>query len=481
MNNLMYDLMAGKLPPQALEMEEAVLGAILLEPHSYGRVASLLRSDMFYRDSNRCIYEAIESLSKAGAPIDILTVTQFLRTNGKLEVAGGPLRISQLTTPITSSATVEYNAMLVLEKFLRRSLIGLGQQAQELGFREDEDVFNLIATVNRGLSDILTKNIKRDAVHISELQRDAINDIYAREKEGYSYGIPFGIQSIDKVLGGAGRGDLIYIGARPGMGKTALIISAALAQAKQGVPVLMFSLEMTKAQFNFRMLSTLTEINLERLMKQRLDPDEVQRVQQAIGILEKLPIYIDDTPALNVWRMKAIVGRMRERHDVKIAYVDYVQLVTTERIKGQIREQELSEISRTLKQIGKENDIPMIVLAQLSRAVESRPDKRPILSDLRESGSLEQDADAVAFLYRPEYYGIVESENGEPTHGMAEFIVAKNRHGSCNTVKIGFKARTTTFHEFGYEPTVPKETPHPDARIEPNRDFLSAPIEEPPF
>jgi len=474
-----FDLI-GKIPPSAIEMEAAVIGMILLENKAHGRIADMLRPEMFYKGEHQVLYSAIESMLREGKAADILTVTQYLREEGKLDYVGGAYAISQMTTRIVGTYPIQQYALSLIENYLRRELITLGSQTSTDAYDTTLDVFDLVDKTNRQLTGILTQNVKPSASHVAQLQRGAIEDITNRNATAnYIHGIPFYIPSVDKVIGGMGKGDLFIIAARPAMGKTAYVLSAALRQAQAGKPVLIFSLEMSKEQLNYRLLSTLTGINGDRLMKQPLNQDEIMRVNQAMGQLERLPIYIDDTAALNVWSARSIAQRYTEQFGVEVAYVDYLQLMTVDGKRGGSREQEVSEISRTLKQTAKDCRIPVVALSQLSRATESRGDKRPILSDLRESGSIEQDADEVAFLYRPEYYGIPETENGEPSQGRAEFIIAKNRHGGIATVNLGFSARTTTFYDPNEGRMEPREAPHPDARIEPNTSFLVN--GEPPF
>jgi replicative DNA helicase len=432
----------GKLPPQAVDLEEAVLGAAMLEQRGKNTALEIMRPEVFYKESNSRIFEAIQILHKDGEPVDILTVTQKLRSMGHLEDCGGAAHISKLTSRIASTANVEAHCRIVLQKYILREIIRLAQDTTAQAYEETTDLFELLDMHNKRIGEILNSNIKPDAVSMQTVMQEVCEDVAIRNQtHDYISGIPSGIHSLDRVCGGYTDTDLIYIAGRPGMGKTAFMISTLLNQARKGYPVAVFSLEMSREQLVYRMASQLTGIDNYTISRKQLDGDRMKEFNKAVSILEKLPIYIDHTAAISIYDLRAKARRLQQQHGVKIIYIDYIQLMTTGvdgRKQHGNREQEVSEISRTLKQVAKENDVPVICLSQLNRGVESRPDKRPNLSDLRDSGSLEQDADMVLFLYRPDYYGRTEFEDGTPTAGLGEAIIAKNRHGSCTDVRMKF-------------------------------------------
>jgi len=401
-------------PPNDTELEKIALGAILLDFNALKRVEGILTPEKFFDPRNGLIFDSILKLKSENLPIDILTVTQTLRKSKQLSAAGGPIYLSELTTRVSSTANLETWALQMVEN----------------------DPFDLYNSYSIQLTDLIKSNLKGETSHISQITPETTQSIEERERHGLS-GIPTGISNVDHILGGHQKGDLVYIAARPGMGKTALALSVALNMAQSGYPVAFFSLEMSRAQLVFRLASILSGMNAEKLSKYTLTPEEKRTYYQTVDRLNALPIYIDDRPGLSILDLKTRVRTLAERSNVKAAFIDYVQLLSAGNKKNfGSREQEISTISRGLKLIAKENGIPVIALSQLSRAVEARQDKRPLLSDLRDSGSLEQDADVVAFLYRAGYY-----DTNAPING-AEFIIAKHRNGRTGMLGVNFTPET---------------------------------------
>ncbi len=449
----------GKLQPQAVEVEEAVLGALMLERDAITVVLEILEPDSFYKDEHKQIYEAIRSLFHKSQPIDLLTVVNELRATGKLEIAGGAFYISELTNRVSSSANIEYHARIVAQKFILRRLITVTTNIQRDAYDEMSDVFDILDSAEKELFSITEQNLRNTTDPMGSLITKAIKQIEEiRDKpEGLS-GIPSGFSDLDRVTSGFQRSDLIIVAARPGMGKTSFVMSLARNAAvnfKKAVAV--FSLEMSSVQLVMRLISSETEIDAQKLKNGELAEYEWQQLHTKISGLSEAPIFIDDTPALNVFELRAKCRRLKAQYNIEMVIIDYLQLMGGNKDGKQNfnREQEISTISRSLKSLAKELNIPVIDLSQLSRQVEQRGGvKKPILSDLRESGSIEQDADQVFFIYRPEYYGLTEDEEGNPTAGVAEIIIAKNRHGATQSVNlrfIGRYARFTNLNDFEFQ------------------------------
>jgi replicative DNA helicase len=439
------NLEKGKLPPQALELEEAVLGAMMIDKKGVDEVIDILQPEAFYKDAHKYIFEAIFQLFTDSQPVDLLTVSAQLRKNGKLEIAGGDYYLIQLTQKISSSAHIEFHSRIILQKFIQRSLIKISSEIIEDSYDESTDVFDLLDKAESKLYDITQGNIKRSSETAQSLVIQAkkrIEEIAG--KEGLS-GVATGFDSLDKVTSGWQPSDLIIIAARPGMGKTAFVLSMARNVAiDYGHPVALFSLEMSSVQLITRLISSETGLSSEKLRTGKLEKHEWEQLSIKVKNLEKAPLFIDDTPSLSIFDLRAKSRRLASQHGIKLIIVDYLQLMTAGGNNGKgsgNREQEISTISRNLKALAKELGVPVIALSQLSRAVETRPGhKRPLLSDLRESGAIEQDADIVSFIYRPEYYKLDEwdDEGNSPTQGQAEFIIAKHRNGSLENVKLKF-------------------------------------------
>ncbi len=439
------NLEKGKLPPQVLELEEAVLGAMMIDKKGVDEVIDILQADAFYKEAHRHIFEAIVQLFTDTQPIDLLTVSAQLKKNAKLDLAGGDFYLIQLTQKISSSAHIEFHSRIILQKFIQRSLIRISSEIIEESYDETTDVFDLLDKAESKLYEVTQGNIKRSSETAQSLVIQAkkrIEEIAG--KEGLS-GVATGFNSLDKITSGWQPSDLIIIAARPGMGKTAFVLSMSRNIAIDfGHPVALFSLEMSSVQLITRLISSETGLSSEKLRTGKLEKHEWEQLSIKVKNLEKAPLYIDDTPSLSIFDLRAKSRRLASQYGIKLIVVDYLQLMTAGGNNGKgmgNREQEISTISRNLKALAKELAIPVIALSQLSRAVETRgSSKRPLLSDLRESGAIEQDADIVSFIYRPEYYKIDEWDDDEqtPTAGQAEFIIAKHRNGSLENIRLKF-------------------------------------------
>jgi replicative DNA helicase len=438
----------GKLPPQDEAIEETILGAILIDKNAIVEVASILKPDHFYIEANKTIYEAILSIFSAGDKIDMRTVINALRKSGKIELVGGAYKIAELTSKVSSSENIEYHSRIMIELAMKRSLIQMASEIHHDAYEETSDAFMLVEKTNLNLQEILDGAIssKSDKT-ITDISLEVIKEQQARQS-GIHSGLDSGFPVIDAMLNGFNKTDLIIVAARPGMGKTSWVMQAASNIAGGGSHVGVFSLEMSARQLVERMAVSESEIDADTVKKGLLQPYEFERYLGAHGKLSSLPIHIDDTPFLTIVELRARAMRMKTKYDIQLLIVDYLQLIKgiNEHGKNMSRDQEIGLISRTLKGIAKELDIPVVALAQLSRAVEQRGGlKRPMLSDLRESGSIEQDADVVMFLYRPEYYKITTDEDGFSTHGLCECIVEKHRNGATGTVKLKFIGKFTKF------------------------------------
>lgn len=441
----------GKLPPQAIDLEEAVLGAMMLEKDAVNDVIDILVPNSFYKESHQKIYTAIQDLFQESEPIDLLTVTEKLRKNGDLEFVGGAYYIASLTHKVASAANVEYHARIIAQKFIQRSLIHISSETIKLAYEDTTDVFDLLDKAESDLYKVAEGNIRKNYDKMSTLIHQAVKKIeeLSQQKEGIS-GIPTGFAGLDRITSGFQRSDMIVIAARPGMGKTAFVLSMARNCAVDfGRAVAVFSLEMSSLQLVNRLIASETELSAEKLKRGQLDPHEWEQLNSKLNKLSEAPIFIDDTPALSIFELRAKARRLKAQHNVDLIIIDYLQLMSGGSENRGNREQEISTISRSIKSIAKELNIPVIALSQLSRAVETRGgDKRPQLSDLRESGAIEQDADMVSFIYRPEYYDLLEDENGNSTAGMAEIIIAKHRNGALENVKLRFVSHLAKFEDF---------------------------------
>jgi replicative DNA helicase len=439
----------GKLPPQALDLEEAVLGALMLEKNALTAVVEFLRPEHFYSEQHQEIYNAIIDLFKSSEPVDMRTVVAQLRKNAKLDLIGGAYYVAELTSKVSSSANIEYHARIIIEMAIKRNLIQIASQIHHDAYEDTTDVFDLLDKTEQSIFEISDSNLRKNYDTMKSLMFQAIQELQEKKnhKDGLT-GIPTGFSRLDRITSGWQKSDLIIIAARPGMGKTAFIVSAMRNAAVDfNYPVAIFSLEMASLQLVNRLISAEAELESEKIKKGNLAEFEWQQLVHKTNRLSAAPIFIDDTPALSILELRAKCRRLKAEHNVQLIVIDYLQLMKGD--AGGNREQEIASISRALKGIAKELNVPVIALSQLSRGVETRGgDKRPQLSDLRESGSIEQDADIVMFLYRPEYYKITVDEDNMPTQGMAEVIIAKHRNGSLDTVKLKFIGKYTKFADY---------------------------------
>ncbi len=439
----------GKLPPQARELEEAVLGALMLEKDAYSVVSEILRPESFYDPSHQLIYGAIQGLSMQQEPVDVLTVVEELKRRGELETAGGALYIAELSDKVASAAHVEYHARIIAQKYLARELISFSSEVSQHAFDETVDVDDLMQETEGRLFEISQRNVKKDVIQINPIIKEAFNNIQmaANRKDGMS-GLPTGFTQLDKLTSGWQNSDLIIIAARPAMGKTAFALSMAKNMALDyNVPVGIFSLEMANVQLVNRLIINVCQIRGESIKSGRLTEDEWERLEN-YRFLYNAPIYIDDTPSLSVFELRTKARRLVREHKVKAIMIDYLQLMNASGMNFGNREQEVSMISRSLKGLAKELNIPVIALSQLNRGVETRQGtegKRPQLADLRESGAIEQDADIVCFIHRPEYYRITEDDQGNSLVGIAEIIVAKHRNGPTGIAMMRFDGEYARF------------------------------------
>ena len=430
----------GKIPPQALDLEEAVLGAIMLEKDAILTVLDILEPGSFYKEANQQIYEIAQYLSQHEKPIDLLTVTEELRKQEKLDGVGGASYIAQLTSRVGSAAHLEYHARIVAQKFIQRELIRVSSDIQEKAFDEGSDVDDLLDFSERELLNIAEGHIKKETVKLNLLLKNALDQIEeaGKQKDSLS-GVPSGFTRLDRLTSGWQRSDLIIVAARPSMGKTAFVLSMARnICVDHSRPVAFFSLEMSSIQLVNRLIIGETQLSSDKIRTGRLENYEWEQLQYKIKDLEQAPLYVDDTPAISIFEFRAKCRRLKQKYDVQAVVIDYLQLMTGSKDSGS-REQEVSNISRSLKSVAKELDIPIIALSQLNRSVEMRSgNKRPQLSDLRESGAIEQDADLVIFIHRPEYYGLDVDDDGNSLKGIAEIIVAKHRNGPVGDIHLKF-------------------------------------------
>ncbi|HVN47717.1 MAG TPA: replicative DNA helicase [Bacteroidota bacterium] len=430
----------GRVPPQAVEIEEAVLGAMLIEKEALAKALEVLDDTAFYKPAHQKIFKALIELFNRSEPVDLITLTEELRRQGELENIGGEYYLSELTTKVSSAANVEYHAHIVLERALMRQLIHASSEVANRAYSETEDALGLLDEAEQKIFNISEQRMKKSftamdtAVHQTMEMLQSIHG-----KHGGVTGAPSGFHRLDELTGGFQPSDFIIIAGRPSMGKTAFALSVARNAALNGdkpTAVGMFSLEMSTQQLVMRLMCAEARVDAHKVRTGRLPEDEWKKLSMSVGRLYKAKIFIDDTPGLNILELRAKARRLKVEHNIGLLVVDYLQLMQGPR-NIQSREQEISTISRSLKGLAKELNLPVIALSQLNRSVESRNDKRPALSDLRESGAIEQDADVVMFVHRPEMFGITEDE-GESTEGLAEIIIGKQRNGPTDTVKLQF-------------------------------------------
>ena len=442
------NMMFGKVPPQSKDLEEAVLGAIMLEKSAFDTVIEILKPECFYVEANQRIFRAMTSLAQKSLPIDLLTVVEELKIKEELDLVGGPYYVSRLTNAVVSSANIESHSRIVLQKFIQRELIRISGEIIGDAYEDSTDVFDLLDDAEGKLFEITNNHLRKNfddinTVLVKTIQR--IEDMRSRDED--LTGVPSGFPSLDRVTYGWQNTDLIVLAARPSVGKTAFALNLARHAAvvdekskRKATPVAFFSLEMSASQLVTRILSAESEIWLEKISRGKLEEHEMKQLyKKGIERLSNAPIFIDDTAALNIFELRAKCRRLKNKHNLGLIIIDYLQLMSgTGENRNSNREQEISRISRDLKGLAKELQVPIIALSQLSREVEKRKEgaKIPQLSDLRESGAIEQDADMVMFLYRPEYYDITANEMGESNKGETYVKIAKHRNGSLETIKL---------------------------------------------
>jgi replicative DNA helicase len=434
----------GKVPPQAAELEEAVLGACMLEKDTFAQITEIIQTpECFYFESNKKIYGAMRRLFDKGMPVDLLTITEELRKTSELEIVGGAYYLTKLTMSVLSSAHAEAHARIIMEKFIQRELIRISSTIIADAYEDSADVFDLLDKAEVGLYEITDKHLRKNFKSLQEIMKDTMEEISeARKKTDDITGIPSGFKALDRITAGWQRTDLIILAARPSVGKTAFALNLAMNAAMnpgKAFPVAVFSLEMGAGQIVKRMLSAVTEVSMEAITKGKMAEHEFLQMTTRMSKLTDAKIFLDDQAALNIFELRAKARRLKNQHDIQLIIIDYLQLMQGSVEKGGNREQEISKISRDLKALAKELEVPIIALSQLNRSVETRgQSKMPQLSDLRESGAIEQDADMVMFLYRQEYYGLPNDQNGETVEGETVIKIAKHRNGSTGEEKVRF-------------------------------------------
>lgn len=438
-----------KLTPQNIGIEETVLGAIMLDADAMGMIVDILNVGSFYKPANQLVFQAMLDLFSKTNPIDLETVAEQLRKNENLEDAGGPYYLVELTNKVASAANIEYHARILTQYQIQREVITASTEAIKMAYDPSVDFADLLDKVEQNIFDIGSNCLNKATSDSGQIMSEVVKYIEkaSEQKDGLT-GVPTGFTDLDRLTGGWQEPDLIIVAARPGMGKTAFTLAVAKNAAMDyGKGVAIFSLEMSKVQLGLRLVSMESDIAAKRVKDGKLDEREWQEITNASEKISSAPIFIDDTPAINIFELRAKARRLKMQHDISMVVVDYLQLMTgVDGGKSGNREQEISAISRGLKGLAKELNIPVIALSQLSRAVETRGgDKRPQLSDLRESGAIEQDADIVSFIYRPEYYNVLEDAEGQSLKGVGEIIVAKHRSGELATVKLKFDAAKVSF------------------------------------
>lgn len=439
----------GKMPPQAVDLEEAILGALMLEKDAFTLVGDLLQPDVFYKDAHQRIFRAIQKLFANSDPIDLLTVSELLKNSGELEQVGGYYYLSQLTSRVASAAHIEFHVKIIVQKFIQRKLISACTEIQSMAYDDATDVSDLMDKAQKSVFDIADGTIKKDTSEIASIIDEAIKGIEAAalKPDGIS-GVPSGFNALDAVTAGWQPSDLIIIAARPAMGKTAFVLSMARNMAVTNhLPIAIFSLEMSSVQLVNRLIASETELGSEKIKTGKLTQEEWLQLHSRIKALINAPILVDDTPGLSIFELRAKCRRLKQKYDIQAIVIDYLQLMNAGGDMRGNREQEVSMISRQLKIIAKELNIPVIALSQLNRGVELRTGdaKKPMLSDLRESGAIEQDADMVLFIHRPEKYGILTDNEGNDLRGLADIIIAKHRNGAVGEIRLRFRGELTQF------------------------------------
>jgi len=454
------------IPPNIPEIEEAVLGALLIETSAFDKV-SFLQPDMFYKMSHQDIYEAIVFLNKNNKPVDILTVTEKLRSLAKLEEVGGPFYVTQLSSRVASSAHIEYHAMLIKQKYMQRKAIELSHIIQKQAYDETEDIGDVLFNAGKELERLQEDFIGGNGIRqFTEILQDTYKDIQRRVSlyaAGGQTGVTTGLADLNRITSGWQGSELIVIAARPAMGKTAMALHFAKSAASSGVPVALFSLEMSDISLSNRLLLSECDIIPENLKSGKLDDNDFQKIDQSVNNLYRLPLWVDDNASISMSYIRSKCRLLHKKKRCGMVIIDYLQLATGDRTRNSNREQEISSMSREAKLIAKELNVPVLLLSQLNREVDKRTDKQPQLSDLRESGAIEQDADMVIFINRPEKYGKTITDNaGNPVKNVGELIIAKYRNGAVGTVKFKHNDSLTRIYDCdirGYSNYIPPENP----------------------
>ncbi len=440
----------GHLPPQSVETEKLVLGALMIDKDAFTVISEILRPETFYEPRNQKVYSAIQTLSIQEKPVDMITVVEQLKRDGTLEDVGGEMYIYDLTAHVVSSAHIEYHSRILAQKSLARQLIRFASDIETKAFDETNDIETVMQEAEGRLFELSQKNTKQDYTQIDPVVKRALDIMQlAAANTGGLTGVPSGFTKLDEMTSGWQKSDLVIIAGRPAMGKTSFALSIAKNIAVDyRIPTAFFSLEMSNLQLVNRLISNTCEIDSSKVMNGQLDDAEWNRLDKNIRKLEGAPLYLDDTPGLSIFELRTKARRLVREKKIKIIMIDYLQLMNASGMRFGSRQEEVSNISRSLKQLAKELDIPVLALSQLNRSVEQRDKadgKRPQLSDLRESGAIEQDADMVLFVHRPEYYHIYHDENGNDLHGMAQIIIAKHRKGAVGDVLLNFLGQYTRF------------------------------------
>jgi replicative DNA helicase len=457
----------GRVPPQAVDVEMAVLGAMLLDKGAIAKAIEILDDSSFYKPAHQRIFAGMVALFEKSEPVDLITLVEELRRRAELDKIGGEYYLTELTTRVTTAANVEYHAHIVLEKALMRQLISSSSEVVGRAYSETEDALDLLDEAEQKIFQISEQRMKKSFISMNTAVHQTMEMLESiHGKHSGVTGVPSGYTELDNYTGGFQNSDLIIVAGRPSQGKTALVLSVARnASILHEVPVAFFSLEMSNQQLVLRLICAEARVDAQSVRTGRLPEDEWRKLSTSIGKLYKAKIFIDDTPALTALEIRAKARRLKVEHNVGLIIVDYLQLMQGPK-NAQSREQEISSISRSLKALAKELNTPVIALSQLNRAVEMRGDKRPVLADLRESGAIEQDADVVLFVHRPEMFGINVDENNEPTEGMAEIIIGKQRNGPTGSARLAFIKQyarfenLTRFRDAAFLPPEPtEETP----------------------
>jgi len=456
----------GRVPPHDIALEEVVLGAMMLEEGAEIDVLNILSKDSFYKEANSKIFEAILQLSTAQQPVDMYTVVEQLSKNGTLEDVGGAYYVASLTEKVGSAAHLEFHARILQQKYIQRQLIKISTEIEDKSYDPTSDVDDLLQFSEKSIFDLANGNIKTQTKSMNEVLKEALEHIDEASKrtDGLS-GVPSGFTSLDRVTQGWQNSDMVVVAARPAMGKTAFILSMARNMTvNHKVPVLIFSLEMSAVQLINRIIASETELGSEKIRTGKLSDTEWIQLDTKIKNLQDAPLYIDDTAAISLFELRSKCIRMKLQHNIGIVMIDYLQLMTgPESVRGN-REQEVSTISRGIKQLAKELNVPIIALSQLSRNTVARGGSlRPQLNDLRDSGAIEQDADIVCFIHRPEYYGQLQDSDGNSTEGLGQVIIAKHRNGATCDVNLHFRAEFARFEEWDSMGLMPGLAPLDDS------------------